>query len=34
MKLDDWQNAADQRKQLVDDWANLYQMDIIPFTYG
>ena len=34
MKLADWQNAADQRKQLVDDWANLYQMDIIPFTYG
>lgn len=34
MKLEDWQNAADQRKQLLDDWNNLYQMDIIPFTYG
>lgn len=34
MKLDDWQNAADQRKQLLDDWDNMYQMDIIPFTYG
>ena len=34
MKLEDWQNAADQRKQLLDDWNNMYQMDIIPFTYG
>ena len=34
MKIDDWQSAADQRKQLLDDWDNMYQMDIIPFTYG
>ena len=34
LKLDDWGQAADQRKQLIEEWKNSYHMDIIPFKYG
>lgn len=34
LKLDEWQNAASERKQLLDDWDNLYHMDVLPFTYA
>lgn len=34
LKLDDWQNAAQDRKQLLDDWDATYHMDVIPFVYA
>lgn len=34
LKLDDWSQAADQRKQLLEEWDNTYHMDLIPFTYA
>lgn len=34
LKLDDWQQASSDRKQLLENWDNLYHMDITPFTYG
>lgn len=33
LKLDEWQQAASDRKQLLDDWDNTYHMDIMPFIY-
>lgn len=34
LRLDDWAQAAADRKQLLDDWENTYHMDVIPFTYA
>lgn len=34
LKLDDWSQAKDLRKALVDDWDSLYHMDVMPFTYA
>ena len=34
LKLDDWQGASDARKQLLDDWGNVYHMDVLPFIYA
>ena len=34
LKIDDWAQAADARKQLIDDWENVYHMDVMPFTYA
>lgn len=34
LKIDEWQNAASDRKALLDEWDNAYHMDIIPFTYA
>lgn len=34
LKIDDWSQAESDRKQLIEDWENLYHMDIIPFTYA
>lgn len=33
MKLDDWANAAQDRKQLLDEWDNVYHMDVLPFEW-
>jgi hypothetical protein len=34
MKLDEWAQADDKRKQLLDEWDNVYHMDVVPITYG
>lgn len=34
LKLDDWQSAAADRKALIDEWDNVYHIDVIPFTYA
>ena len=34
LKLDDWAQAAADRKQLIDDWASVYHLDEIPFVYA
>ena len=34
MRLDEWSNAAEQRKALLDDWDNIYHIDVLPFTYA
>jgi hypothetical protein len=34
LKLDEWSQAKDLRKALVDDWDSLYHMDVMPFTYA
>lgn len=34
LKLDDWAQAADQRRQLIENWDNTYHMDIFPFIYA
>lgn len=34
MKLDEWQQAASDRKALLDEWKNTYHMDVIPFVYA
>ena len=34
LKLDDWQNASEARKQLLDDWNQVYHMDVLPFIYA
>jgi hypothetical protein len=34
LKLDEWSQAASERKTLIDEWENYYHMDIMPFMYG
>lgn len=34
LKLDDWQNAESERKELINTWKANYHMDVIPFVYG
>lgn len=34
LKIDDWAQAADARKTLLDEWEAVYQMDILPYTTG
>ena len=34
MKLDDWAQAAEQRKQLIENWDATYHMDVLPFIYA
>lgn len=34
LKIDEWANASDQRKQLIDEWDNIYHMDVLPFIYA
>lgn len=34
LKLDDWAQAAADRKQLIEEWSNLYHIDEIPFIYA
>ena len=33
MKLDEWQQASDQRKQLLEEWENDYHMDVYSFEW-
>ena len=33
LKLDEWQQAASDRKSLIDEWEASYHMDIMPFEY-
>ena len=33
LKLDEWQQAAGDRKQLLDEWENVYHIDQIAFDY-
>lgn len=34
MKLDDWSSAAQERKELLNEWEQVYHMDILPFEYA
>lgn len=34
LKLEEWQQASSERKALLDEWEGMYQMDVVPFTYG
>lgn len=34
MKLDEWSSAAGDRKQLLDEWDNIYHIDVLPFIYS
>lgn len=34
LKIDEWANADDQKKTLIEKWDNTYHMDIMPFIYG
>lgn len=33
LKLDDWANAEDQRRELVEKWDDTYHLDFQPFYY-
>lgn len=33
MKLDEWQQASADRKQLLDEWDNTYHIDMIPIDF-
>ena len=33
LKLDDWQNADDQRKELINRWEDTYHLDFQPMYY-
>ena len=34
LKIDDWGQAESDRKQLIEEWNNLYHMDVQPFIYA
>lgn len=34
LKIEEWQNAESERKELLNDWDQLYHMDIIPMVYA
>lgn len=34
LKLDDWAQAVDARKALIEQWEEDYHMDVMPFTYA
>lgn len=34
LKIDEWGQAAEARKALLDEWENVYHMDILPYTTG
>ena len=34
LKMDDWAQAASERKQLLDEWEGIYHIDEIPMVYG
>ena len=34
MKIDDWQNASEERKSLLQDWDEKYHLDHCVFYYG
>lgn len=34
MKIDDWQNAVEERKSLLQDWDERYHLDHCTFYYG
>lgn len=34
MKLDEWQQAGDLRKTLLDEWNNIYHIDILPIYFS
>lgn len=33
LKIDDWQNASQERTELLEKWSDLYHLDILPCTY-
>lgn len=34
IRMDEWQQAASDRKTLLEKWENLYHIDIMPFIYA
>ena len=33
LKLDDWSSAESDRKALLEDWGNIFHIDVMPFEY-
>ncbi|MDE7089594.1 MAG: hypothetical protein K2O54_05695 [Prevotella sp.] len=34
LNIDEWANADDVRKALIDEWENVYHIDALPYTTG